>query len=1794
MQREVFLEENRSKLSVNSESNVAVNLTGKQRLLPFDSAAETMSLYELYNTQRDNCEKYRLIFNVNPFCTNVLFNAITEPVWKEGSDSAISLLYEPIQVSERPDVFPNGTINTTETVDKEQAVKDTEYSHPDIGGIVYHCGYDIFNNHLLRSEDFLHAQKSSENVDKFNTIEDYMVDNEGKVVEERGGRSFRHLGYVKRHMYQYDNCLSMPMAYLTKISEENGWYGFTNIGYIDIPNAVLGRKEISVNRVMNNNKPCEFYDMYPDRSLFSFIPKVNKWRKRLEKNWDYCITYPAESDTAAFNALNDTPPIPDSDRRLNALVVLKTDLKYTNNGIKLVRFKTLFDHGLSKGNYVRIYYVKDGVLTRYYKKVRVQQVGDYEGYDMNRYFSVGYDDIADIIPISTETAEDGRPVDFVDLPDGFKIFIRQESNGSEFNYYLRKFKKYRDLDEKEPRSEINKTAYQETIYGDRAVQIIYTDDVDVAGLVDNLGRPVTTLYLTIVKRNKGHEKWYDEKIVKDEDIEFSHCFGKVTSGFDFGNDTLDYNIRKMHNIEGIDAPTVEMLGWVGASGVPAVVEDDITIEGTYVNDEFREDEFYGDVACYDTYNLVEHIIMPLYHRFNTAQRETLTEEYRDIKSDEIDRDDFDYMESENTQGDIDDDGKKDPQIDARPDKDTVPHHGTGNELKSVIKVTSEPGPHEGTLKLRSIYPDINIEKTGEDEYTVTFSDNNTESARTVYAYGTLSTPPDTGYKGTTAKTFDFPITQGEKEFPIGYEIVSLTIQDKVIPFGGQTTAAVKINKVRYINYGISGKENVKEVIEEDIDPTGILQLEWVPENDQRCLGLEPNGKTVQCINNNTGKTDIDNVNLFAYIPNSSGAVYGILLKGEDEVKYVYKLVVSPLEATATTLNPAVYEAVLEKYESGSTIPISTQVVSTTSTWELLDDPDQVNDYARMVQNTVVKKSDVEPDGNIRGKVKVTCIDGNGEELSNEEDIYVTIVPDYDEHITINFTNVATTQDTTVVFSVTQRGSTHSSEANGKQGRTVTIPKGRNSVSEEFLFQREEGEATEYTIQITSCVGNVSNVSYSEISGIITNWSQLNQQYLKNRWFSKSIIDGSEFIFDGLKTTIKIDTREAGDAFESFGVAVDGAMEVNTSQNTLLTSNEFYIYDLGDTFTARIDGGVIEKDASLYTLEIKNSIGTTLRNGTLESFRLGAGSNFGVEGMTPNSFTNTTWILGKGKALYSLVVCATTSETIEWNGEEQYRAFLVKTEGGQVYPPENVTTASTWYLTGDVKTNIAATIFGTGPNAGKVVGRNSSPRAISGQVCAKYTNTEIDPDTAIILTGTGNITVLGKELERMVTATLQPTAKVRINIGTEQSLKGKTMQMTITSPDCEGSISFSFAIPANATQTDVTVKNITSNTMRYTTSNTGSHTIGMNMTYAIQSMANVNIKSVGPWSTMFSFNEEISNSGDFEFEGNISASNTDITINIDGVFMEFNVNSGNLMGAKMMRAVDDELVFGATTQGTVKEFNRSMLTQKDEGHFEISSTTLNLVDGDGAVFYGNLNPEGYFYNPHTPIKIRQLSDEIYSTDGIVIGFDSGYVSTGSEVVETYDPDTQEIKSGVTVYTLSATSPVNMDFVEGMEFIIYNKENGDGTKVGRLLSYDDKFSGGGCLISLWVNAKDQAEMDELANGLKNKKYMLVLKKEYAPRYAIFQPKLRQFIWREVVPQSELRYDDELYDMTFANGRFYIHTNMNFYCRRQDPQNIYGLQSPETDKYNPLKKFRIGGREKVDTTDIIYSPDNLIDCF
>lgn len=62
---------------------------------------------------------------------------------------------------------------------------------------------------------------------------------------------------------------------------------------------------MSVNKIMNNNKACEIYNMYPDISLFSFIPKYNSFQRRKESNWDYCLTYPYASDENLFKTINE-------------------------------------------------------------------------------------------------------------------------------------------------------------------------------------------------------------------------------------------------------------------------------------------------------------------------------------------------------------------------------------------------------------------------------------------------------------------------------------------------------------------------------------------------------------------------------------------------------------------------------------------------------------------------------------------------------------------------------------------------------------------------------------------------------------------------------------------------------------------------------------------------------------------------------------------------------------------------------------------------------------------------------------------------------------------------------------------------------------------------------------------------------------------------------------------------------------------------------------------------------------------------------------------------------------------------------------------------------------------------------------------------------------------------------------------------------------------------------------------------------------------------------------------------
>lgn len=91
-QRKIYLEKNRNVKSVNKQSFVNINLSTKSKLLPYNSISDVLNLNNLYINERNNCSKYRIILNVNPICTNVLYNARTEVVRHEGGDNAELLI----------------------------------------------------------------------------------------------------------------------------------------------------------------------------------------------------------------------------------------------------------------------------------------------------------------------------------------------------------------------------------------------------------------------------------------------------------------------------------------------------------------------------------------------------------------------------------------------------------------------------------------------------------------------------------------------------------------------------------------------------------------------------------------------------------------------------------------------------------------------------------------------------------------------------------------------------------------------------------------------------------------------------------------------------------------------------------------------------------------------------------------------------------------------------------------------------------------------------------------------------------------------------------------------------------------------------------------------------------------------------------------------------------------------------------------------------------------------------------------------------------------------------------------------------------------------------------------------------------------------------------------------------------------------------------------------------------------------------------------------------------------------
>lgn len=639
--RQIFLEEAYSKRSSNVNNFIDVELVTEEKLLPTEDLRDSLDEYDEYIKEKDASNKYRLIFTIKPVCSNILFNPFTEVVQEEGGDNCQKLG----AISDNSYAQEYKGISS---VDEKEAIRDTAYSHPSLGGLTYHCGINIFNNHTLRRREFATVNKLAQVPwSKFNTIEDYLRDSDGNIVKQKivkikatNAGEVIDTGETMMHLYTIDNSMSFSRTVAEKLVESDGWVGFMNPTTLNVPNVFLDGKEYTVNKCMNDKAAGEMIDMYPDRSLYSFLPKVNPFRKRLEYNWDYCLTYPYENyyDSPIIQTIHGSTVINGLKCEIidgiegtvfdPAMVDESGTSIGTENGVLYIR--TQIKNSFQQGDTVNFTVIfNDDSVAETDVPIKVNSIG-YAGEDTAHVFTVDVDDMFALLGTTTNFKE---------------MRVRKCSRGKDCQYYFRVFRRlpnFKNADllpedgvsesdiaeystvENDFSSTLNKVAFSETIYSDRVAQVIYNDDIDTTGLYDNLHRELSELYFTIIKRNKGFEDWYRNEDYGSEEVEYSHCFGEVCSGLDLGPNDNAYNIHKISLNKG---------NWTSWTCEP--LEKGITENGT----NFGDGLFLGDIVEFYPNEIREVTLEDVYHRFNTVQREAISMgpvEYDDIAFDDYD------------------------------------------------------------------------------------------------------------------------------------------------------------------------------------------------------------------------------------------------------------------------------------------------------------------------------------------------------------------------------------------------------------------------------------------------------------------------------------------------------------------------------------------------------------------------------------------------------------------------------------------------------------------------------------------------------------------------------------------------------------------------------------------------------------------------------------------------------------------------------------------------------------------------------------------------------------------------------------------------------------------------------------------------------------------------------------------------------------------------------------------------------------------------------------------------------
>ena len=359
---------------------------------------------------------------------------------------------------------------------------------------------------------------------------------------------FLDLSYPKDNNNADDTDNTFPTAIDNFLTERDGWFGYYS-------------SDVTEN--------CKYYDMEPIRSRFSFLPDYEPFHNtnnlKSVKNWELTITYPSSID--------------DKHSLVNGgLLIIDTE-SVTISDKQMTIFKVPCRHNLNIGDTVRI------VNTNGFN-------GDYTVYSLGDTTNnlKDYCFVLEVASTGTLTPN-----------SRFKKIMDDE----ECVYYFRKFKKIKTkstITIETDDYDIYNASFSQNLFNDRLQQFIFNEDIDVAELKDNLGRPLSELFLTIVKTSSNN------------------LFSRVSSGLELPY----FSIYDSNNIQQhiLNVPVIQKIH----NGVTIPFTSFKPLESTVQidnnNSSQGNNEYYGDLVEYNKKTLNETRLEEVFYRFNTLNRET--------------------------------------------------------------------------------------------------------------------------------------------------------------------------------------------------------------------------------------------------------------------------------------------------------------------------------------------------------------------------------------------------------------------------------------------------------------------------------------------------------------------------------------------------------------------------------------------------------------------------------------------------------------------------------------------------------------------------------------------------------------------------------------------------------------------------------------------------------------------------------------------------------------------------------------------------------------------------------------------------------------------------------------------------------------------------------------------------------------------------------------------------------------------------------------------------------------------